>query len=165
MAATGSSSCITQLDPTTVQQPAHRTIVQPTLAAKNSSADGRNYYLVAHPDPNAIQAMHSNEGVLAECRHPSATFQDNVDEPMTTASFVTITDTVTKTITNCHPEMMCNVREEKTETGGLIGPSGRPLPPAGPNPPSAGAAGAASLPNLITKRALNLHGQADNDKV
>jgi hypothetical protein len=129
-ATAGSSSCITQLNPATVQLPAHPYIAQPTTAANKLSPDGTNYYLVAQPAPHAIQAIGSDDAILTECQQSSPSVTAMPDELMTTASFITVT--VTRTETNCKPEFPCEVREEKTDIGGLLGPSGRPVPRPSP---------------------------------
>jgi hypothetical protein len=107
--------------------------------------------------------MRSDDSILAECQRQPPTVTAKLDNPMTTASFITVT--VTRTETNCKPEFPCEVREEQTETAGLIGPSGRPLPPARASPGlNAGAAapkGASSPLRPHYKEVPGIHNQAD----
>lgn len=134
-----SSTCLTQLSPATVRQQASPNLARPTATA---TGDGTNYYLVAKRVPYALKAANSDDPILKECQQPSMSVPAILDVPLTTASFITIT--ITRTETRCKPMLMCNVREEKTATGGLVGPSGLRLPAPQARPSPAQNAGAAA---------------------
>jgi hypothetical protein len=110
---------------------------------KKDTMDGTNYYAVPQALPPKMDGYRSsfpNDAVLRQCKiqidSPMEPMSAGQDITMTGALFVTVTET--RTETNCHPGIACNVRRESSETGGLaMPPASIPPPPQTtlPSPP------------------------------